>query len=222
MSWRYQEDELMKAEVVLGSGSPRRLQLVRSLGVEPRVISPDIDESVRPGEEAAAYVRRLAAEKLDAVMKQLGSVGVGTVVITADTTVEIDGHILGKPEVADQAVAMLQKLSGREHQVHTGLAVAVAGPGCRGVEWNGHVEVVTTTVWFRPLDAGEIHRYVATGEPLDKAGAYAIQGGATTFVDRIEGPLDSVVGLPLDRLVDICAGLGQPLVASAVGPGKSL
>ena len=110
----------MKAEVVLGSGSPRRLQLVRSLGVEPRVISPDIDESVRPGEEVAAYVRRLAAEKLDAVMKQLGSVGVGTVVITADTTVEIDGHILGKPEVADQAVAMLQTLSGREHRVHRG------------------------------------------------------------------------------------------------------
>lgn len=206
----------MKAEVVLGSGSPRRLQLIRSLGVEPRVMSPDIDESEYPGEEAAAYVRRLAAEKLEAVMKNLGSVGVGTVVITADTTVEIDGRILGKPEVEIEAVAMLQALSGREHRVHTGIAVAVAGPGCRGVEWNGHVEVVTTTVWFRDLDLAEIQRYVATGEPLDKAGAYAIQGGASTFVERIAGPLDAVIGLPLDRLVDICAGLGQPLLAPGI------
>lgn len=209
----------MKAEIVLGSGSPRRLELIRSLDVEPRVVSPDIDESVHPGEEAEAYVRRMAAEKLEAVMKQLGSVGVGTVVIAADTTVEIDGHILGKPEVADQAVAMLHMLSGREHRVHTGLAVAVAGPGCRGVEWNGHIEVVTTIVWFKHLDAGEIQRYVETGEPLDKAGAYAIQGGAAPFIERFEGPLDAVVGLPLDRLVDICAGLGQPLAAG--GPSRT-
>lgn len=212
----------MKAEVVLGSGSPRRLQLIRTLGVEPRVVSPDIDESVRPGEEAAAYVRRLAAEKLEVVMKGLGAVGVGTVVIAADTTVEIDGRILGKPEVETEAVAMLQALSGREHRVHTGIAVAVAGPGCRGVEWNGHVEVVTTTVWFRDLDAAEITRYVATGEPLDKAGAYAIQGGASSFVERILGPLDAVIGLPLDRLVDICAGLGQPLPATGTKKPETL
>ena len=211
----------MKTDVILGSGSPRRLQLIRSLGVEPRVVSPDIDESVQPGELAPDYVRRLAAEKLDAVMKHLGSVGVGTVVITADTTVEVDGQILGKPEIESEAIAMLRALSGREHRVHTGLAVAVAGPGCRGVEWNGHVEVVTTTVWFRDLETDEIHMYVATGEPLDKAGAYAIQGGASGFVERLEGPLDSVVGLPLDRLVDICAGLGQPLVAAASGKSES-
>lgn len=203
----------MKTDVVLGSGSPRRLELMRSLGVEPRVVLPDIDESVHAGETAIEYVRRLAAEKLDAVMRRLGTASVGTIVITADTTVEIDGRILGKPETADEATNMLEALSGREHRVHTGLAVAVAGPGCRGVDWNGHVEVVTTMVRFRHLEAGEIHRYVASGEPLDKAGAYAIQGGASAFVERIEGPLDSVVGLPLDRLVDICAGLGQPLPA---------
>lgn len=201
----------MKADVVLGSGSPRRLELMRSLGIEPRVVLPDIDESVHAGESAVEYVRRLAAEKLDAVMKQLGAVGVGTIVITADTTVEVDGRILGKPESDDEATSMLAALSGRDHHVHTGVAVAVAAPGCRNVEWNGHVEVVTTTVRFRPLDPTEIQRYVATGEPLDKAGAYAIQGGASAFVERIEGPLDSVVGLPLDRLIDICAGLGQPL-----------
>lgn len=205
----------MKTDVVLGSGSPRRLELMRSLGVEPRVVLPDIDESVHTGETATEYVRRLAAEKLDAVMRRIGTVGVGTIVITADTTVEIDGRILGKPETAAEATGMLEALSGREHRVHTGLAVAVAGPGCRGVEWNGHVEVVTTMVRFRDLEAGEIHRYVASGEPLDKAGAYAIQGGASAFVERIEGPLDSVVGLPLDRLVDICAGLGRPLPAGS-------
>lgn len=201
----------MKTDVVLGSGSPRRLALVRSLGIEPRVVLPDIDESVRTGESATDYVRRLAAEKLDAVLRRIGAVSVGTIVIAADTTVEIDGRILGKPETAAEATDMLEALSGREHRVCTGLAVAVAGPGCRGVDWSGHVEVVTTTVRFRDLEAGEIHRYVATGEPLDKAGAYAIQGGASAFIERIEGPLDSVVGLPLDRLVDICAGLGQPL-----------
>lgn len=205
----------MKIEVVLGSGSPRRLALMRSLGIEPRVVLPDIDETEHSGEDASTYVRRLAAEKLEAVMKRLGSVGVGTVVIAADTTVEIDGRILGKPEVDTEAVAMLETLSGREHRVHTGLAVAVAGPGCRGVEWNGHVEVVTTRVWFRDITRAEILDYVASGEPLDKAGAYAIQGGASSFVERIEGPVDAVVGLPLDRLVEICAGLGQPLTSSS-------
>lgn len=205
----------MKTDVVLGSGSPRRLELMRSLGIEPRVVLPDVDESVRAGETATEYVRRVAAEKLDAVMRRVGAASVGTIVITADTTVEIDGRILGKPETDAEATNMLETLSGREHRVHTGLAVAVAGPGCRGVDWNGHVEVVTTTVRFRDLESGEIHRYVATGEPLDKAGAYAIQGGASAFIERIEGPLDSVVGLPLDRLVDICAGLGQPLPTGA-------
>lgn len=206
----------MKAAVVLGSGSPRRRDLLRSIGVEPQIVVPDVDESVRPGETAENYVRRLASEKLDAVMGQIPSVGVGTVVIAADTTVEVDGedgrpHILGKPIDAGEARAMLEQLSGREHRVHTGFAVAVAGPGCRGVEWTGHVEVVTTKVLFREMSSTEIDDYVASGEPLDKAGAYAIQDGGSRFVERIEGPLDAVIGLPLDRIVDVCAGLGQPI-----------
>lgn len=197
--------------VILGSGSPRRLDLLRGLGIEPRVMSPDIDESVHAGENAETYVRRLAAAKLDAVMKMAGAVGVGTVVIAADTTVEVGGTILGKPESDDEAVAMLQSLSGTGHRVHTGLAVAVAGPGCRGVDWEGHVEVVTSQVWFRTLSAPEIAAYVATGEPRDKAGAYAIQGGAGQFVERIEGSMTAIIGLPTERLADICAGLGSPL-----------
>ena len=197
--------------VILGSGSPRRLELLRAAGIEPRVLAPDIDESVLLGEIAQEYVRRLAATKLDAVMRSVGAVGVGTIVIAADTTVEIDEEILGKPDDNDQAVAMLRSLSGREHRVHTGLAVAVAGPGCRGVEWQGHVEVVTSRVWFRTLTDTQIADYVATGEPSDKAGAYAIQGGGALFVDRFDGSLDAIIGLPIERLQEICAGLGHRL-----------
>ena len=197
--------------IILGSGSPRRLELLRAVGIEPRVLVPDIDESVLHGEIAQEYVRRLAATKLDAVMRSVGAVGVGTIVIAADTTVEIDEEILGKPDDNDQAVAMLRSLSGREHRVHTGLAVAVAGPGCRGVEWQGHVEVVTSRVWFRTLTDTQIADYVATGEPSDKAGAYAIQGGGALFVDRFDGSLDAIIGLPIERLQEICAGLGHRL-----------
>ena len=197
--------------IILGSGSPRRLELLRAVGIEPRVLAPDIDESVLHGEIAQEYVRRLAATKLDAVMRSVGAVGVGTIVIAADTTVEIDEAILGKPDDNDQAVAMLRSLSGREHKVHTGLAVAVAGPGCRGVEWQGHVEVVTSRVWFRTLTDTQIADYVATGEPSDKAGAYAIQGGGALFVDRFDGSLDAIIGLPIERLQEICAGLGHRL-----------
>lgn len=197
--------------IILGSGSSRRLELLRAVGIEPQVLVPDIDESVLHGEIAQEYVRRLAATKLDAVMRSAGAVGVGTIVIAADTTVEIDEAILGKPDDNNQAVAMLRSLSGREHRVHTGLAVAVAGPGCRGVEWQGHVEVVTSRVWFRTLTESQIADYVATGEPSDKAGAYAIQGGGGLFVDHFDGSLDAIIGLPIERLQEICAGLGHRL-----------
>jgi septum formation protein len=206
----------MKSTVVLGSGSPRRLDLLRSIGVEPRVVVPDVDESVHEGESPEGYVRRLASTKLDAVLKHLDTSSVGTIVIAADTTVEVAdvsgrGLILAKPVDVSDARNMLAMLSGREHRVHTGFAVAVATPGCRSVEWTGHVEVVTTKVEFREMSSAEIDEYVATGEPLDKAGAYAIQGGGSRFVERIEGPLDAVIGLPLDRIVDVCAGLGQAI-----------
>lgn len=206
----------MKEQVVLGSGSPRRLELLRAIGIEPRIVVPDVDESIHDGELPEQYVRRLASSKLDAVLKHLGAVSVGTVVIAADTTVAVDDasggcRILAKPIDARDAREMLKMLSGREHRVHTGFAVAVAGPGCRGVEWTGHVEVVTTKVTFRDIASEEIDVYVASGEPLDKAGAYAIQGEGSRFVERIEGPLDAVIGLPLDRIVDVCAGLGQPI-----------
>jgi septum formation protein len=197
--------------VILGSGSPRRLELLRSIGVEPRVVSPDIDESVLEGELPADYVRRLASAKLDAVMKTVGAVNVGAIVIAADTTVDVDGVIFGKPVDDAEAVKMLLALSGRRHQVHTGFAVAVAGPGCRGVDWDGHVEVVSSTVTFRSVPIPEIIAYVDSGEPGDKAGAYAIQGGAAGFVEQVEGSLNAIIGLPTERLTEICAALGAPL-----------
>jgi septum formation protein len=197
--------------VILGSGSPRRLDLLRGLGIEPRVVSPDIDESVLEGELPADYVRRLASAKLDAVMKTVGAVNVGAIVIAADTTVDVDGIIFGKPVDDAEAVKMLLALSGRRHQVHTGFAVAVAGPGCRGVDWDGHVEVVSSTVTFRSVPIPEIIAYVDSGEPRDKAGAYAIQGGAAGFVEQVEGSLNAIIGLPIERLTEICAALGAPL-----------
>ena len=197
--------------VVLGSGSPRRLELLRGIGVEPVVVAPHVDESVKPHESAGDYVRRLASEKLSAVMHDLGPVAVGTVVIAADTTVDVDGRILAKPDDAAEAAEMLRLLSGRSHQVHTGWAVAVAVPGCRGNDWEGHVEVTTSTVTFRSLSPAEVDDYVASGEPLDKAGAYAIQGGAGEFVERLEGSLSAVIGLPMERLDEVCAGLGASL-----------
>ena len=197
--------------VILGSGSPRRLELLRSLGIEPRVVSPDIDESVLDGELPVDYVRRLASAKLDAVMKTVGAVNVGAIVIAADTTVDVDGVIFGKPIDDAEAVKMLLALSGRRHQVHTGFAVAVAGPGCRGVDWDGHVEVVSSTVTFRSVPIPEIIAYVDSGEPRDKAGAYAIQGGAAGFVEQVDGSLNAIIGLPIERLTEICAALGAPL-----------
>ena len=197
--------------VILGSGSPRRLDLLRSLGIEPRVVSPDIDESVLSGELPIDYVRRLASAKLDAVMKTVGAVNVGAIVIAADTTVDVDGVIFGKPVDDAEAMKMLLALSGRRHQVHTGFAVAVAGPGCRGVDWDGHVEVVTSTVTFRSVPIPEIIAYVDSGEPRDKAGAYAVQGGAAGFVEQVEGSVNAIIGLPIERLTEICAALGAPL-----------
>ena len=202
---------MVAAHVVLGSGSPRRLELLRAIGVEPRVVSPDIDESVLAGETAMGYVRRLASAKLDAVMREVGAVAVGAVVIAADTTVEIDGDILGKPVDDAEAMAMLMRLRGREHRVHTGFAVAVAGPGCRGVDWEGHVEVVTSIVAFHDVPIPELIAYVDSGEPRDKAGAYAIQGGAAGFVARLDGNIDAVIGLPVARVSAVAASLGSPL-----------
>jgi septum formation protein len=173
--------------VVLASGSPRRLELLRQMGVEPSVVPADIDETPLDGEAPVAYVRRLAIEKAAAV-----AAADATMVIAADTTVDLDGRILAKPVDADDAARMLRALSARTHRVHTGVAV----------RWGGETlaDVVTTLVTFAPITDSLLAWYVGTGEPLDKAGAYALQGAGGVLVERVAGSVSNVVGLPLVAL----------------------
>jgi septum formation protein len=181
--------------LVLASASPRRRELLgRYLDFEIRPAG--IDESVAEGERPEDYVARLARQKAEAVAR---SVPIGTVVLAADTTVDVDGSIVGKPVDDADARRILARLSGREHRVHTGV--------CAGTE----VFTVTTTVRFVPLSPAAIDWYVATGEPLDAAGAYAIQGAGGAFVAAIEGSWSNVVGLPLAETLAALARAGLPV-----------
>jgi septum formation protein len=173
--------------LVLASASPRRAELLRAAGIPFEVQPAHVDESVHENETPVAYVRRVAEDKARAVHQQYPA----RVVLAADTTVVVDHQILGKPEDDADARRMLRLLSGRAHQVITG--VTVAGPGHAGLE----TRVETTTVEFAPLSPEDIEWYVASGEPKDKAGAYAIQGLASRFITRIEGSYSNVVGLPV-------------------------
>ena len=172
--------------VVLASASPRRRELLAQLGVAFDVHPPAIDETPRAGETPLVYVERLAREKARRVQ---ADVGPDRVVLAADTTVALDGVILGKPTGAADAARMLRLLSGGTHTVHTGVAVA------RGERIESLV--VSTDVVFDALADHDIAFYVATGEPLDKAGAYAIQGHGGVYVREVHGSVSNVVGLPL-------------------------
>lgn len=185
--------------VVLASASPRRHELLTNLGVAFTVAHPDIDETPLPGEAPVPYVRRLAVEKSHAVEASPTSL-----VIAADTTVDLGGRILGKPEDDDEARRMLRQLSGRTHRVHTGLALR---HGDRTV-----AETVTSLVTFSPLTDEMVEWYVASGEPMGKAGAYAIQGAGGVFVERVRGSVSNIVGLPLHTLLRLAAGLDVHLL----------
>ncbi|WP_163560196.1 Maf family protein [Halomonas sp. NO4] len=189
----------------LASASPRRRELLASIGV-PVVVQPvDLDEAVQHDEGAADYVRRLARDKARA-----GSRHSTLPTLGSDTAVVLDSEILGKPRDREQAAAMLGALAGRSHEVLTG--VAVAGPA-------GLLDVcVATRVVMRPISAYEIAAYWATGEPVDKAGGYAIQGLAAVFVERIEGSHSAVVGLPLFETAALLTRQGVPLWNGAVSP----
>jgi septum formation protein len=180
--------------LVLASASPRRRELLTQAGFGFQVHPAHIPEDLLAGEDPIAYVTRLAREKAQHVFAALsGSATDGDlVVLGADTTVVVDNHILGKPEDASDAARMLRLLSGRAHLVATGVAIVTAS----GV--NAAAEV--TQVSFLPLTEDEIQSYVASGEPMDKAGAYAIQGRAARWIPRIEGCYFNVVGLPLARV----------------------
>ncbi len=172
---------------VLASASPRRRTLIQLLGHPIEVLSVSIDETPEPREDPAAYAARLALAKAAAGAR----LAPDALVLAADTLVDLEGKILGKPEGTQKARAMLQALRGRPHQVHT--AVAVYNPS-RGEHL---LEVATTRVWMRPYTDPEIEIYLATGDPLDKAGAYAIQHPGFQPVRMVEGCYAAVVGLPL-------------------------
>ena len=169
--------------LVLASGSPRRRMLLESAGLDFDVVPADIDETPLDGESSTEYVLRVGAEKAAAVA------GPDRIVLAADTTVEIDDRILAKPVDDEDARRMLHLLSGNVHRVHTGIAVSVGGATRQ--------RLVTTEVVFVDLTEEAIDWYVATGEPRDKAGAYAIQGRAAAFVQSVNGSVTNVVGLPL-------------------------
>lgn len=186
----------MPVPIVLGSGSPRRRELLAQLGLEFTVIVPDIDESPWAGEAPVDYVHRLAVEKAHAV--HTGAVG-DALVIAADTTVDLGGEILGKPEDLAEAREMLRRLSARTHRVHTGVAL------CRGGRTLS--EVSTSLVTFAPLSPEIIEWYLATDEPFDKAGGYAIQGAGAVLVQRVRGSVSGIIGLPVHAVARLAGEL---------------
>jgi septum formation protein len=202
--------------LILASASPRRAEILRAAGVVFRVRPAHVDEIRMPRERPAAYVRRLARSKAEAVYRP------GDLVLGADTVVVAGKHILGKsilgkPRDAHDAARMLRMLSGRAHDVLTGVCLLAPGlASVRGSKRPGDAasvrclcQVARTRVWFRRLTRAEIAEYVASGEPMDKAGAYAIQGLASKFVTRIDGCYFNVVGLPVTRVYEMLRKTGR-------------
>jgi septum formation protein len=189
--------------LVLASSSPRRRRLLRQLGVSFSVREPAVDERPLPGELPGPHVRRLALAKARAVARDLEAGSGARWVLGADTVVVLDGRILGKPRDDKDAAKMLARLSGRTHEVLTGVAlVPTAGGRARSA-------VVRSRVKMKPFDETVIRSYVAGGEPLDKAGAYAVQGRGRHLVARVSGSLTNVIGLPLERLGRLLAAAGR-------------
>jgi septum formation protein len=185
--------------VVLASGSPRRHELLTQIGVPFSVRAPDIDETPDGGESPTQYVRRLAFAKAAAVVATADEL-----VIAADTTVDLGGEILGKPLDAPDAARMLRRLSARTHKVHTGVAVRVGDLEV--------AEVCTTLVTFVELDEATIQWYVATGEPMGKAGSYALQGAGGALVQLVRGSVSNVIGLPLHVAIELAQRCGVELL----------
>ena len=182
--------------ILLASSSPRRRELLTMIGIAHEVIPADIDESYLPGEVPVAHAERLARTKAGAVAARHP----GAIVVGADTIVVIDNAVLGKPRDTADAARMLRVLSGRTHTVFTAVAVQ------NGAAIESGVEAVTVT--FRHLSDAEIESYIGTGEPMDKAGAYGIQGFGATIVERIDGDFFAVMGLPLGRMVRLMERIG--------------
>ncbi len=188
----------MEPRLVLASASPRRARILRDLGVSFRVEVSHEDESLRPGEDGTAAVERLARAKALAVAR-----GETLPVLAADTEVLCDGHILGKPADERDALAMLRRLAGRAHEVVTGVCVVDRGVARSGVE--------RSVVRFAPMSEGELAWYAATGEPLDKAGGYHVDGKGALFIETVEGSPSNVAGLPVRLLLRLVREAGLEL-----------
>lgn len=198
--------------LVLGSGSPRRREIISALGLPFQVLAADINEDVLPGEAPLGYLERIAAEKLAGVRLRLAGAAHAAILV-ADTSVVIDGDVLGKPTDVDDAARLFSRIAGRMHSVYTRYAIGLAGE--QGVKLARTVE---THVHVRAAEPSEIRAYAATGEGLDKAGAYAAQGIGSFFIERVVGSYSNVVGLPAcEVLADLRAlGLVSELAFSPV------
>ena len=202
----------LEPRIYLASRSPRRRELLAQIGVRFELLmfrgipreDPDIDEAVLPGETPEDYVVRVTLAKAQAGLRRIRERHlIPHPVLAADTTVEVDGSVIGKPEHEADAVAILQRLSGRSHRVLTAVALA-------DIDSTEHLLNVSE-VRFRPLENEEIRRYVASGEPLDKAGAYGIQGRAAIFVEEIRGSYTGIMGLPLYETAILLRHFGYPI-----------
>ena len=191
-------------QLILASASPRRLEILRSLGIDPRVLPADLQEAPRPGESPRETAARLALSKALAAAATLAGSG-PALILGADTVVVLDGILLGKPADAADAARMLSFLSDRVHEVLTALALY------EPAQSRSECGVSTTRVRFRPISDGDIARYVDTGEPMDKAGAYGIQGEGGRLVESFEGSYTNVVGLPVELLEELLARFGLRL-----------
>jgi septum formation protein len=196
-------------KLILASNSPRRAEILRNAGIKSEIRKTDVDESRLVDEAPGDYVRRLALAKALSAAAEYRDLSEETLVLGADTVVVVDADILGKPASRDDARSMLHRLSGRIHEVHTGLAL-LRTPGTK----KSVIEEITK-VHFASLTEREIENYIATGEPFDKAGAYAIQGIGGRYVTRIEGCYFNVMGLPLARLWSLLREFGWENSASA-------
>ncbi len=191
---------LKERPLVLASASPRRREILESLGVPHVVVTAPVDEDERPGERVHEYLRRVTSDKLASACKRaLGDVAA---VLVADTTVVVDETMLAKPSSIEDAARMIRALSGRDHDVQTAFAIGAPDGSLL------HQEIVSTRVTFRAMTDHEIEEYAASGEGLDKAGAYAVQGRGAAFIPRIVGSYSCVVGLPACEVVVALSRLG--------------
>ena len=188
----------VKPPLILASSSPRRRELLNQIGMAYQVIVADIDESIRPGEDAGDYVCRMAREKALEVQRRDG---VTVAVLGADTAVVVNGRILGKPVDREDALRMLEDLSGRTHEVYSAVALVSPGGGLRE-------RLNITRVTFSELDRAWIGRYCDSGDPMDKAGAYGVQGIAAQKISHMEGSYSGVMGLPLHETAEILQEAG--------------